>query len=274
MFAESQIKIVGERLLFDALGGRVRLSAETPLGGGDRSTVSRFQILDGPAGAPASVVIKRALATGTESYDPAIAGTGPAWRLFNDWAALQFLNEVAGDAALAPRVLAGDWGTGVLVLEDLRSGIGLHEILLGADPAAAEDALVAYSVTLGRMHARTIGKRGAYRQIRDALGPPAHVAVSTATESSIQAEQLADAFRLTVDTLGVMPATGLDGELAAVATAWAHPGPFLALVHSDPCPDNCLSVHSTVQLLDFEFARFDHALIDGVYGRMHFPSCW
>ena len=27
-------------------------------------------------------------------------------------------------------------------------------------------------------------------------------------------------------------------------------------------------------MLDFEFARVGHALLDGVYGRVPFPTCW
>jgi len=53
-----------------------------------------------------------------------------------------------------------------------------------------------------------------------------------------------------------------------------NPGSFLAYTHGDPCPDNCLLSDSKVRLVDFEIAAFHHALIDGVYGRIHFPTCW
>jgi hypothetical protein len=29
-----------------------------------------------------------------------------------------------------------------------------------------------------------------------------------------------------------------------------------------------------MRLIDFEFGRFGHALLDGIYGRMMFPTCW
>jgi hypothetical protein len=29
-----------------------------------------------------------------------------------------------------------------------------------------------------------------------------------------------------------------------------------------------------LRLIDFEFGRLGHALMDGTYGRMIFPSCW
>lgn len=52
------------------------------------------------------------------------------------------------------------------------------------------------------------------------------------------------------------------------------PGPFLAYTHGDLCLDNCLWDGSGMRLLDFEFGEYRHALVDGVYSRFHFPSCW
>jgi hypothetical protein len=45
-------------------------------------------------------------------------------------------------------------------------------------------------------------------------------------------------------------------------------------VHGDPCPDNVLLVSGNFHLIDFEFAAPGHALFDGVYWRMGFPTCW
>jgi hypothetical protein len=53
-----------------------------------------------------------------------------------------------------------------------------------------------------------------------------------------------------------------------------EPGPFCAYIHSDPCPDNCHWVGSDLRLLDFEGGEYGHALLDGVYPRIHFPTCW
>jgi hypothetical protein len=54
----------------------------------------------------------------------------------------------------------------------------------------------------------------------------------------------------------------------------AEPGPFLAYTHGDPCPDNWRDIQGTLRLFDFEVGRFRHALLDGAYGRIHFPTCW
>jgi tRNA A-37 threonylcarbamoyl transferase component Bud32 len=63
-------------------------------------------------------------------------------------------------------------------------------------------------------------------------------------------------------------------ELEALMASMSESGPFLAYTHGDPCPDNCLLSDSRVCLVDFEVAGFRHVLIDGVYGRIHFPTGW
>jgi hypothetical protein len=44
--------------------------------------------------------------------------------------------------------------------------------------------------------------------------------------------------------------------------------------HGDPCPDNWVWAGERLRLFDFEGGAFRHALTDGVYGRIHFPTCW
>lgn len=46
------------------------------------------------------------------------------------------------------------------------------------------------------------------------------------------------------------------------------------LTHGDPCPDNALIVDDGIRLIDYEFARPGHALLDGIYWRIGFPTCW
>src|SRR5262249_51033307 len=45
-------------------------------------------------------------------------------------------------------------------------------------------------------------------------------------------------------------------------------------VHGDPCPDNALVVGDSIRLIDYEFAQPSHALLDGIYWRIGFPTCW
>jgi hypothetical protein len=52
------------------------------------------------------------------------------------------------------------------------------------------------------------------------------------------------------------------------------PGPWLTLIHGDPCLDHSLLVDERIRLIDYEFARPCHALLDGIYWKMEFPACW
>jgi hypothetical protein len=65
-----------------------------------------------------------------------------------------------------------------------------------------------------------------------------------------------------------------DDELALVRARISDPGPWLALVHGDGCPDNVLLAENKAWLLDFEFSAPGHALLDAVYWRIGFPTCW
>src|ERR687886_1529923 len=109
-----------EKLLAAAFGGPLRLDAGQTVEG--RDYVVRFGVLEGPDGAPASVIAKRGRSWGG-AYDPDSDDPhNPAWGIFGDWAALQFLNEVAGDAAVAPQFYGGDRNAGLIAIEDLGSG--------------------------------------------------------------------------------------------------------------------------------------------------------
>src|SRR5215475_12634584 len=128
---------VVEKLLSERFEGRVRLDAAEEIRSGGRSKVSRYRVLEGPQSAPQSVIVKQAVAVGREVYDPDKPG-GPAWRLFNEWAGLQFLTETARGASAPPGFYAGDRERGILALEDLGACKRLDQALLGEDPAYAE----------------------------------------------------------------------------------------------------------------------------------------
>jgi hypothetical protein len=269
------ILTAAERALLAAGGAVLRLGAHTELAGSDRSRVVRCSVLDGPCRAPASVIVKqtRGMDHPTDSAHPDHSSVGPAWRFRNELAALQFLGEVAEDAGLAPRLLAADQHAGVIVLEDLGAARGLDHLLLGADAAAAERALLAFATALGTLHAHTHGKQEVYARFRTRLGAdPAFF--STVAEDVFPPERVAAVFHAAVDAAGITPMPGVDADLAVVVAFWSAPGPFLAYTHSDPCPDNCLLVDTTLRLIDWEFGGFRHALVDGISARMAFPTCW
>src|SRR5262249_47815951 len=164
-----------EKLLSERFEGKVRLGAVEDVRSSGRSKVSRYPVIEGPQCAPQSVIVKRAVAVGREVYNPDLPD-GPAWRLFNEWAGLQFLTETSGAASPTPRFYAGDRDHGLIALEDLGVSKGLDQALLGDDPAYAEAMLVAFAATQGRMHALTMGKQAEFERIRGGLGPRKSVA--------------------------------------------------------------------------------------------------
>src|SRR5689334_19946716 len=106
------MKTTAERLLTETFGCNVRLGEGRDLGGSPRTKVYRFPVIEGAGALPASVIVKQAHSTEKAPYIPERA-VEPAWTLFNDWASLQFLSQVAAEAALAPRFYAGDRATGL-----------------------------------------------------------------------------------------------------------------------------------------------------------------
>jgi len=266
------MKATAERLLAEQFGGTVRLVEGTDLQGGSRYQVYRFVVVEGPDEALGSVIVKQVKATEKAPYRPDSA-TIPAWTLFNEWASLQFLGEVAGadgtgGVSFGPRFYGGERAVGLIVLEDLGRGRRLDELLLGNDAVVAESALVEHAAIHGRMHAATSGRKNEFQRLRESLGP------SVLGDGHYTYDWLAPTFCQGIEELGLAPVAGVAEELAALRDALLQPGPFLAFVQGDSCPDNCLFVSGTLRLLDFEGGKFDHALKEGVYGRMRFPTCW
>lgn len=257
-----------EKVLAGALGGAVRLGGPETIGGGRHSHVHRFPLLDAPSDAPPSVIVKTARLFGDEAYDPdATDVASPAWRLFHDWAGLRFLAAVSGREPLAPRFYGGDRQAGLIVIEDLGTGEDTPDmLLLGHDHAAAEGALVEIAATLGRMHALSVGREPLFEAIRSELGQPARAEREYA--------QVRSHFHSWADAVGATVPARANAELDALVASLQDPGPFLAYTHGDPCPDNWMRKDSRLRLIDFEGGAFRHALLDGVYGRIHFLTCW
>lgn len=85
--------VTTERLLSETFGVRVRLGEPNDLGGSRRTKVYRFRLFDPVGNLPASVIVKQAYSTTESIYSPDLP-TMPAWTFFNDWASLQFLNQL------------------------------------------------------------------------------------------------------------------------------------------------------------------------------------
>ena len=207
-----------------------------------------------------SVIIKM---TRSPSYDPTddevLANSG----LVREWTATALI--AAQAPGRGPALLAGAVGRGLLVFEDLGAGLrSLHHVLLEGDAAQAEHALTCYAAALGRLHADTAGcapaHHATFQSIFGAGRPRGAIGWQVEKQAELVAARLG----------GAAPAE----EVALLTARIAEPGAWGSLIHGDPCPDNVLIVDDGVRLIDYEFAWPTHALLDGIYWRIGFPTCW
>lgn len=226
-----------------------------------RNLIARALAVDDD-GKARSVIVKATRAAG---YDPAADNALEACGLIREWVATAYVSAHAAGRDHGCALLAGDVEAGILVFDDLGAGLGsLVDPLLDGTAVDAERALAAYATALGRLHADTVGclqaHHDTYRSIfgcERALRQPGWRVENDA--------------KAVVDRLGHPPPAG---ELELLSARLSEPGPWASLVHGDPCPDNALLVDGRIRLIDYEWARPSHALLDGLYWKMGFPTCW
>ncbi|GLV57392.1 hypothetical protein KDH_42280 [Dictyobacter sp. S3.2.2.5] len=249
-----------EQLLSRHFGITIRLGPGDDLGGSQRSRVYRCPVLEGPELLASGVIIKQA-------SEPDGTPLRQANQLFlNEWASLQFIQALSPAQPLAPQFYVGDFNLSMFIMEDLGPGEQLNHVLLGRDSARAEAALLNYAGIHGRLHALSMGRQAEYTAIRAALGPQEESLYFSFDWLHAQMEKI-------ITTLNVQPASGIERELHTLQAALTNPGPFLAFIQGDACPDNIIQTTQGVRMIDFEGGTYIHALIEGAYGRVPFPTC-
>ena len=190
--------------------------------------------------------------------------------VLEDRAATQFLTGLGLDPPVSARFLGGE--PGIFAMERLADGPSLASLLLGHDAGAARRGLVGFARALGRLHAATAERTDEYRRLRESLGPlpdrgfEHHAAAGLARWAAALPRLCAE--------LGLAVPAGLGGDIDEIGMALSRPGPFEVLLHGDPCPDNTRVLGDHVVLFDFEHAAPGHALLDGAYPQVPFPTCW
>lgn len=241
-----------------------------------RNRLLRGAIANPPGNLPASVIIKQVVA---EAYNPDQIDSEDTQRFFRDWAGAEFLSNLTGDPGHGPRFYGGDRQLGFIILEDLgQNQHSLVQPLLEGNAVSAEAALITYIRRLGQMHADTLGKAAEFRAIWHSATPALK---AVAVTQGVAARGLSY-LSTVLPELDLLVEPALLTELQGMYERVEQPGPFGAFVHADLCPDNMFfaggeagdTVGDTVRLIDFEFARFGHALFDACYPRMLFPGCW
>jgi Phosphotransferase enzyme family len=223
-----------------------------------RATVSRVGT------PPRSVIIKATRATG---FDAMAANAFAESGLVKEWTAAAFLADRAPNGTHCPAFLAGDAARGLVVFEDLGADPGsLVGPLLDGPADGARQALIAYAISLGRLHADTLGCTADHAAALQRFFPASR-APSPGGGDKWRREVVDKVHNLLGGTI-------VNAEVALVAERLARPGAWLGLAHHDACPDNVLMIDGHARLLDFEFARPGHILLDAAYWRMGFPTCW
>jgi hypothetical protein len=254
------------QVLSQALGSQVCLGDVTPLTEkGRRNIVLRCRNLSG--GSPSSVIIKQVAG---DSYDPDDTASWDIRRFFTDWAGAAFLSTLPRVPSHSPRFYAGDRALGFFVLEDFRPHRSLVEPLLEESAAHTQTALLTFATALGTLHAATRGQAARFERLCRDIHPKAVTSSSDGEKLFKRSKHL----QAILERLEVRCEAHFWRELEMVIGAVESPGPFLAYIHGDPCPDNVFFLGEQVRFIDFEFGRFGHALLDATYGRMMFPTCW
>ena len=252
------------RALERSSDGRVRIERLARLDGGSTRNVVARAVAHLEDGTTESVVVKTIRSVTHDAGSPSVLRDSG---LAREHVALTLLDARSNGSDVRGRLLAGDTNEGLIVLRDLGDDVRtLVAPLLGADTEAGDEAVSGLAEALGRLHAATSGCERDYAATVAGLYPAADGARPSALEGLRWASRRMD------EALGGRVD---DGVLETLAERLEAPGPWAALTHGDPCPDNALSMpDGSVALLDFEFARPGHALFDATWWHMGFPSCW
>jgi hypothetical protein len=227
-----------------------------------------YRCLSTPEGEPTvSFMIKRSARSllSTENLN-----TEQGRRFLNDWVGAEFLSSLRLDNPISPYFYGGDLGQGFFVLEDLGEHRNLVNPLLQGDLSNAKNGLLKYYTALGSLHAMTAGKASGFEAMFSARFP----GQQPFAEELLGIGERIQKVREHLDQLGVPGSEELPDEIMAVIEAVSLPGPFMTYIHGDPCPDNLFDKGDHYQFIDFEWGHFGHALLDAVYPRMMWPSCW
>lgn len=221
------------------------LTGGADLGGSRRSLTLRAHRPDG-----SSVIVK--------AYDPE-----------QPYAASAFVCEAAGLAFSfgGPELLAADGESLMTVMRDLGDWPSLVDRLLGTDPDAATEGLLAWARTYGEMGRASLGREDELDVLREKYS----------IEGGDEVPALWDARKLgrlreILDGVGVPTTAAFASEvddlnvLSTIGPRVFSPG--------DICPDNNLLTDGGFRAIDFEGAGYRSAYLDAAYVTMPFATCW
>ncbi|ESQ83242.1 hypothetical protein AEAC466_13400 [Asticcacaulis sp. AC466] len=248
---------LAEAALTRAFGVPAKLLNIEPIGREDRrNLILRAQAQLGQTSRP--VIVKTTRLTSFCSTSPTVfADSG----LAKEWVARQIL--CGNEPGECPLLLAGDAENGLIVFSDFGAHLpSLVKPLLEGTADEAESAMTAYARAMAELHVATLNCQQRHAD-----------AVASTFPKSI-APNLVGATWLDQPPPALARFQFPEDDLQTIRSRLVNPGEWLALVHADGCPDNLLLDNGVARLIDFEFSAPGHMLLDAVYWRIGFPSCW
>ena len=254
-----------EKSLSNSLEHEIRLAKCTKF---KKNRIFRCWIADGPSYLPEVLLVKMARQTKHELYDRKRDCIGSsAWKLFNEWAALQFLGEINDDKMIAPRFIAGDTIQGLIAFEYMPKARSFRDILRNSDAAERTHALLAHAQAMGRMHGSTYGRKNKWLNLRTSLST--HYQAETDSFDGILRT-----FRRFATLVDQPESIAVESELSELQETLSNAEPFSAFRHVDIAPQNYLLVDDGVKLVDFEYSSYGYFPLDAPLGPFPFPVRW
>ncbi len=233
-----------------------------------KNRILRCWVADGPSYLPEVLLVKMARQTKREPYNRQRDCIGSsAWKLFNEWAALQFLGKINGDKMITPKFIAGDATQGLIAFEYVSKARSFRDILRKSNAAERAHALLAHAQAMGRMHGSTYGRKNEWLSLRTSLST--HYQAETDSFDGILRT-----FRRFATLVGQPESIAVESELSELQEILSNAEPFSAFRHVDIAPQNYLLVDDGVKLVDFEYSSYGYSLLDAPLGPFPFPVRW
>ncbi len=233
-----------------------------------KKRIFRCWVADGPSSLPEVFLVKMARHTKREPYNRELDCVGsPAWKFFNEWAALQFLSQIDSTRTLAPQFIAGDAIQGLIAFEYVPKARSFRDILRDANENERRHALLTYAQTMGRMHGSTYGRQKEWLRLRTNLGT-----FRQADTGSF--DGILRTFRRLATLVQQPVSAAVETELVELKGMLSEAEPFSAFRHVDIAPQNYLLLDDGVKLVDFEYSDYGHFLLDAPLGPYPFPVRW
>ena len=193
-------------------------------------------------------------------------------RLANDYAGCYFLSQFDNSIPFSPKAYSIDLSQNLMLIEDIRQvDKNYVDVLLDDNQPNAEIHLSNWMRYLAQMHGQTSQRIQDYIKYRDELdkrNARDHELIAIAFQAAIP--QIKQAFA----AIDFSASDEFFAEYQTLVEIIREPGAFFGYVHGDPCPDNILLVNNQPQLIDFELSGAGLVLLDAVYPRMMYPTCW